>query len=674
MQRSYKIKKSEKGSGAPSRSNINYADELNPQQLAAVTSAPGPALVIAGAGSGKTRTLTYRVAYLLDQGIEARNILLLTFTNKAAREMLERVKSLVSVDCSDLWGGTFHSVGARILRSHADELGYTRSFSIMDTDDQKSLMRSILNEVDIQVEGIKQFPRAEVLLGIFSMAANTMEDLAELVALDYPYFEEFVVDIERVHQIYQERKLQSNSMDFDDLLVKTVELLKNSDELRARYEHRFQFVLVDEYQDTNKVQSEFIDLLVAKHKSLMVVGDDAQSIYSWRGADMEHILNFEDRYAGTQIYKIETNYRSVNRILALSNASIGHNRRQFHKTLRAAREEGEMAPAVVSVNDPSLQASFVAQRVGELIEEGMDPESIAVLYRAHFQSMEVQLELTNRGIPFKITSGLRFFEQAHIKDIAAFMRLATNRKDEVSFKRIVLNFPGVGVKSAEKLFAAWSRCKFCQHDEVPAVFSEEMLQISVPAKAGQFWEQFAHILDEFVEGGEYARPNDMIFSVMEGLYEEQLKANYENYDQRKQDIEQLMLFSEGFPDPVEFLGQLSLLSNTDGKRGGKRDSKDDPGVTLSSIHQAKGLEWKAVFVIWLTEGMFPNRKIIESGDADALEEERRLFYVAITRAEDQLYLTYPQINPKTYSGEFVQRPSRFLGELPSVLVEEWEIE
>ena len=351
-------------------SGISYADELNEQQLAAVSAPPGPVLVIAGAGSGKTRTLTYRVAYLLDKGIQPRNILLLTFTNKAAKEMLDRVRALVPRDISEMWGGTFHSVGNRILRRHADEVGFTKSFSIMDRDDQKALMNAVISECEIDTSA-RRFPKPDVLISIFSLIENTGVTLEDLLEARYPYFEEWIEEISRVQERYHRKKRQINSMDFDDLLVLTLQILQDNEELRDLYRKRFQYVLVDEFQDTNYVQSELVDLLVGEHQSLMVVGDDAQSIYSWRGADMDNILSFPERYPNAAVHRIEKNYRSVPEILELSNAAIKANRQRFEKELQAAREGGAMMPALVPLEDPNAQAHFVAQRILELRDEGV---------------------------------------------------------------------------------------------------------------------------------------------------------------------------------------------------------------------------------------------------------------------------------------------------------------
>lgn len=653
-------------------SGIDYRKELNEEQYAAVSSPEGRALVIAGAGSGKTRTLTYRVAWLLDHGVEARNILLLTFTNKAAREMIGRVRELVTQDTSDLWAGTFHSIGSRILRRHAEEIGFTRSLTILDRDDQKAMITSLIGKRDAK-EDKKRFPKADVLASIFSLVVNTGQALEDIIAERYDYFEEWFEEIEAIRVAYIAKKQQTNSMDFDDLLVKTVELLRSREDLLALYRKKFRHILVDEFQDTNQVQCELIELLEGGSNSLMVVGDDAQSIYSWRGANMKNILAFPHQERPCRTYAIETNYRSVPEILDLSNEAIRANTERFDKNLRAERAGGAMKPAMVVVEDPTMQASFVGQRIVELQEEGIAPEEIAILYRAHFQSLEVQMELTLRGIPFAITSGLRFFEQAHIKDISAFLRFVTNRRDEVAFKRMVELLPGVGATSSDKMWNAWWKTGWAEKDRPPEKFSALFSQIKVPKKSEADWRQVGFILDEMVREEGFAKPYDMIYSALEGMYDDYLKATFDNYDARRSDIEKMMEFSSGFDNIELFLEQMSLLSNTDVDPNAPQEQEEQAKVTLSSIHQSKGLEWKVIFLIWLAEGQFPNGRILESDDNAMLEEERRLFYVAITRAKDQLYLLYPMINPKSYTGEVMQQPSRFLNDFPASMVEEWKV-
>jgi DNA helicase-2/ATP-dependent DNA helicase PcrA len=655
-----------------SASGIDYAAALNPEQLAAVSSRPGRALVIAGAGSGKTRTLTYRVAWLLDHGVASRNILLLTFTNKAAREMIGRVRDLAPQDISDLWAGTFHSIGNRILRRHATELGFTRAFSILDRDDQKTLLHSVIATSEIDTKS-RRFPKADLLASIFSLVENTGRKLEEVLRERYDYFYDLLEEIAVVQAGYAEKKVATNSLDFDDLLLLTVRLFEDRPDLLDLYRQKFRHILVDEYQDTNTLQSRMIDLLVGDRGCLMAVGDDAQSIYSWRGAEVDHILQFPQRYSGAEVFKIETNYRSVPEILDLSNAAIRANRSRIDKELHSSRAGNGVKPALVPVQDPRTQAAFVAQRILELRDEGIPLEEMAVLYRAHFQSLEIQMELTVRGIPFMITSGLRFFEQAHIKDIAAFLRFVTNRRDEVSFKRMVMLLPGCGPGAAEKLWNAWVASGWSSSDDPPPVWSDELRKLKVPKKAASHWEQLCYTFDELAPGGTFATPSGMIYSVLEGVYDEYLKASYDNYESRRADIEQLMQYGTGFEDIQEFLAQLSLMSAVDGEAVGGKSEIDEEKVTLSSIHQAKGLEWRAVFLIWLTEGQFPNSRIVDANDDAALEEERRLFYVALTRAKDDLYLSYPMMNPKSYSGEIITRPSRFLEDFPADLVEEWRV-
>lgn len=669
MAREYKVQR-------PARehpSGIDYKNELNEEQYHAVCSPPGKVLVIAGAGSGKTRTLTYRVSWLLDQGEKAWTILLLTFTNKAAKEMVERVRSLVEHDVADLWAGTFHSICNRILRRHADQIGFTKSFSILDRDDQKKMMKAVVDSFDFNTSK-RRFPKPDVLISMFSLMANTGVSLNDLLYLQYQHHDEWAEEIEQVHEAFILRKRDTNSLDFDDLLVMAVELFKTHPSILAIYQKRFRHILVDEYQDTNSVQSELIDLLAGQTNSLMAVGDDSQSIYSWRGAEVDHILTFQKRYPDSVVHTIETNYRSVPEILDLSNAAIAANTMRFEKNLRSSREGLGAKPALVALEDPGTQAAFVAQRMQELRdEEGIEFDEIAVLYRAHFQSLEIQMELTRRGIPFSITSGLRFFEQAHIKDVAAFLRFVTNRKDEVSFMRMVELLPGCGEVTAAKLWQQWLADPASAEEEPPEKWSEILGKMKAPKKATSHWEQLGFTLDELSPDGVFAKPSEMLFSVLEGIYDDYLKASFENHEARRNDIEQLIEYGKDFDDILEFLAQLSLMSTTDGEPGEGEAVEDQKKVTLSSIHQAKGLEWKAVFLIWLVDGQFPHMRILEAGDEAAFEEERRLFYVALTRAKDELYLTYPMMNPKSYSGEVYCRPSRFLGDFPPHLVETWDV-
>ncbi len=644
---------------APAAGGIDYAAELNPQQLAAVQSPPGAALVIAGAGSGKTRTLTFRVAWLLEQGVPPSGILLLTFTNKASREMLERVAGVVPGGADEIWGGTFHSIGNRILRRHAEAIGFRPGFSIMDREDQEDLIEAVVAREGLRTAD-RRFPKGGVLAEIFGLSINCGETISAILGQRYPYFLAVEEQIQRVALAYEGRKKEANSMDFDDLLAKTLELFATNEDVAARYQRQFQHVLVDEYQDTNRLQAELIDRLAARHGNVMVVGDDAQSIYSWRGANFENILRFPDKHPDAQVHKIETNYRSVPEVLELANAAILGNERQFRKELHAVRPSTGLKPALVPLATNNAQAAFVAQRILELNEEGVDLREIAVLYRAHYQSLEVQLEFTRRGIPFAITSGLRFFEQAHIKDVAAFMKFAVNPRDEVAFKRMVKLLPGIGAKSAETLWAV-----------AAAGVIANLEKAKVPAKAQKSWDQLVRTLEELRPDGAVVAPAPMIENVLFAVYDDYMRSKFPNYDARREDLNTLQNYAKQFATTEEFLAQLALLGAVETAEATCADRDDDEKVTLSSVHQAKGLEWRAVFVIWLSDGMFPTSRSLDR-DED-IEEERRLFYVAVTRCKDELYLTYPELRLNAGYGEAFQRPSRFLQELPGHLYEEWEV-
>ncbi len=654
---------------------IDYAGELNEQQHAAVTAPPGPALVIAGAGSGKTRTLTYRVAYLLEQGIPPERILLLTFTNKAAKEMMLRVKDLLGQEMHELWGGTFHSIGNRVLRRYAELLGYQRDFTIMDREDARHLITTCIAEAGIDRKAV-EFPSAEVLAEIISLALNTRKSLAQLLEEEFDYFVAVAPQIEDVQKRYATRKRETNAMDFDDLLALWLKLLEEHEDVRELYQRRFQFILVDEYQDTNKLQSDLIDLLGARHHNVMVVGDDAQSIYAWRGANYQNILKFPERYPEAKIYKIETNYRSTPEVLNVANAAIAANTQQFTKALAPARKSG-MRPALVVCEDGSQQARFIAQRALELHEEGVGLHKIAVLYRSHFHALELQLELTRQRIPFTITSGIRFFEQAHVKDVTAYLKLATNARDELSFKRLAQLLPGIGAKGADKLWrrfeaeAGGQRPEF--KDQKPESESPIAVQLqgcaeAVPKKSAVGWAQFVATMAQLEQ--ETSNAAKMIRLVIEAGYDEHLKENYTNYHSRLEDLEQLAIFAQQFDSIEEFLTQLALLTNVDAEDEQPADGKDEE-LRLSTIHQAKGLEFDVVFVIMLCEGLFPSERSSET--LEGLEEERRLMYVAITRARNELYLSYPLIRTMPGGGSERQLPSRFLEEIPNELVEEWNL-
>jgi DNA helicase-2/ATP-dependent DNA helicase PcrA len=582
--------------------------------------------------------------------------------------MLDRVANLLPVDASGLWGGTFHSVGNRMLRRHGSALGYSSGFTIMDREDQKDLINTVVASAGIDPKEIR-FPKGDVLAEIFSFVVNTEKPLEELLAEKFPYFLPLLDKIKDVQARYDRKKKATNSMDFDDLLEKTLLMLQQHEGIAAFYRRQFQFILVDEYQDTNKIQADLVDKLALDHKNVMVVGDDAQSIYSWRGANFQNILEFPKRYPDVRVFKIEMNYRSVPEILEVANAAIAANVQQFRKRLSATRESNAVKPALVALNDGAEQAQFVAQRILELRDEDVDLNEIAVLYRAHYHAIELQLELSRRGIPYQITSGIRFFEQAHIKDVTAFIRCVANPRDEVAFKRMVKLLPGVGNRSAENLWNAWER-SLHERGEITS-WAERLLVMNVSARAKKAWEQLAHTLDEIAPRGQPNPPSEMITSIVEAIYDDYAKVNFTNYELRREDLNQLAVFARQFKDVHEFLAQLALISNVDAEAVPNQTAEKE-AVNLSTVHQAKGLEFNTVFIIWLTDGMFPSSRSLDT--RDAIEEERRLFYVAITRARNELYLTFPHMRLSGGYGDVFQRPSRFLQEIPNKLVEDWQVQ
>src|SRR5215203_5418179 len=433
-----------------------YREELNSEQFRVVTAKPGAALVVAGAGTGKTRTITYRVAHLIEQGVSPQKILLATFTNRAAREMLRRVENLTgSQNVQRVWGGTFHRIANLLLRKHAVSIGYAPNYSILDAEDSKDFINVCIDEAGIDTKA-KRFPKAEVIQDIISYANNTDRPIENVIIGKYPYFEMLTQQIRRVDFIFQERKKERNVMDYDDLLLNWKRLLVEKPDIADVYANQFQHILVDEYQDTNRLQAEIIDLLAVKHRNVMVVGDDAQSIFAWRGAEFTNIYEFPKRYPEAALYKLEMNYRSTPEILGVANVSISHNRRQFPKVLQAIKRSKDWKPALVPCSDVEQQSAFIASRILELRDEGTSLEDIAVMYRSHYHSIELQLELSRRNIPYRIQSGVRFFEQAHIKDVISYLRIIVNPRDEIAWKRILKMIPGIGNVTAKRIYESIS--------------------------------------------------------------------------------------------------------------------------------------------------------------------------------------------------------------------------
>lgn len=639
--------------------HIDYHKELNEQQYAAVTAGDGPMLVIAGAGSGKTRTLTYRVAWLVEHGVAPERILLLTFTNKAAREMLRRVEGLLPMDVSAIWGGTFHHVANRMLRRHAKLLGYGNDFTILDREDAGDMLNDCVAEAGIDTKA-ERFPKGDVLAEIYSLAVNTERSIEQVLAEQYEYFEHLAGPIKTLRDVYADRKRQANAMDYDDLLVNALRLFQEHKEVGDRYREQFLYVLVDEYQDTNRIQADLIDAIAMQHRNLMVVGDDAQSIYSWRGANFRNILSFPERYPAAKTFKIEVNYRSYPPILTLANDAIKANVHQFAKVLQPVRKGG-VKPWLIPCADANQQSQFVAQRVLELRDEGVALNQIAILYRAHFHAMELQMELTRRNIPYVITSGLRFFEQAHVKDVSCFLKVALNPHDELAFKRIVKLMQGVGGKSADKLWATF-HSTLAGHENLPAAHP------AVPKKAADEWKQVAGVLNELRKGDDGRQTEEMIEIVVDGYYAGYLKVKYPNARQREEDLHQLAAFAAQFRSVEDFLSQLALLTNLEADDANLISTNEQEFIRLSTVHQAKGQEWHAVFVIGLCDGMFPLARSLDNLEGE--EEERRLFYVAVTRAKDELYLSYPLFRAMGGDAGGFQRASRFLVEVPKAHYQE----
>jgi len=643
---------------------INFSQELNSEQLQVVLHGDGPCLVLAGAGSGKTRVITYRVACLLEQGVLPENILLVTFTNKAANEMVERVKKLTNREEKLPWAGTFHSIGHKILRAHANELGYQKNFSILDSDDSESLLKLAAKDFSISAKG-KKFPTAGVLQGIISFARNTEKTVAKVVEERYPQFSVFEEAITSVAKAYEERKKEANAMDFDDLLLNTLRLL-NISEIRKRYTQQFQYVLVDEYQDTNKIQAAIVKKLAEEYKNILVVGDDAQSIYSFRGANIENILQFEKDYPQAKIFRLETNYRSSQEILSLANAVIANNPKQYKKNLKTILTTG-VRPEFLPHGDQGEEALFIAGKIASLIRGGIEEKEIAVLFRAAHHSQALELELMRLGIDYDYRGGLRFFERSHVKDVLAYLRILNNLADTTAWLRVLMFEEGIGPASAGKII-----------DEVKKIENINGLEnvaqaLSDKAKSG--WWNFMKIWNKILEAGP-GNPAELVNKIIASPYKQHLEAEKLDSAERLEDLKQLAVFASRYDNLENFLADAALQEAFNLQRQKEKKDKIKEGkIVLSTIHQSKGLEWSAVFVINLSQGAFPNERALR--EDGGLEEERRLFYVAVTRAKKYLFMTFPMSNSRgnnSYAGSwgenFVNEPSMFVSEIDSELLED----
>lgn len=631
---------------------IDYKKELNSEQYEVVTKGNGHCLVLAGAGSGKTRAITYRVAYLLENGVSPENILLVTFTNKAAREMVFRVQQLTQGNIRLPWSGTFHHICYRMLRKYAPILEYKNNFTILDSTDSRDLIK-----ICLKIEGVdrtaRRFPSAAVLQSIISFSSNAMLSIEDVIEKKYPQWIEIAPTITRIAIEYFRRKKESNAMDFDDLLVNTCLLLSKSTEIRKKFSEQFKYVLVDEYQDTNKIQATIIRLFAGYHKNLLVVGDDAQSIYSFRAAEIKNILDFENDFSNAQIFKIEINYRSTPDILEMANNVISNNIHQFEKKLRAKREES-IKPELHAFAGKEGEAEFIASRILELRDEGIELENIAVLFRASHHSQVLEMELTKRNIPYDYRGGVRFFERSHIKDVLAYIRVYANNSDSIAWSRILNMQVGIGPATVQKII-----------NLVQCGKKFEEITGSLPARARIGWNDFLSIY-ACLESEIIKEPSSLVLAVAHSKYKEYLQSEYPDYRERMQDIRQLSAFAENQKDLNRFLAEASLQESY--TRPASKSSDEENGVVLSTIHQAKGLEWDVVFIINVTNGQFPNDRALK--EKNGLEEERRLFYVALTRAKTFLYMSY------SLTGGFdvlSGGPSMFLEEVGTDLIDNYSL-
>jgi DNA helicase-2/ATP-dependent DNA helicase PcrA len=630
--------------------------ELNDEQRAAVTSGDGPSLVLAGAGSGKTRVIVYRVAHLIQGGVAPEDILLLTFTNKAAAEMMGRIAKLLGEsDCikagrvGRVTGGTFHSVANRLLREYAPALGYSRRFTIIDTDDQKSLIKSIIRERGLN-DKERKFPSAAVVQGILSYRTNAMRPLPEVIARKYPKFEHLIADLEQVAGAYENRKRVADAMDFDDLLLRLYELLDGDPIARETLGRRFRYILVDEYQDTNPLQAAIVRLVSGGCGNVLVVG-----------ADVRNILDFSRQYPGASVYKLETNYRSSEEILDLANDVISHNANQYPKELRSV--QGRSAkPRVVPAASASEEARFVASRVEELLDAGTSPGEIAILFRATHHSQALEFELMKSGVEYDYRGGVKFFERAHVKDVISFVRIAVNFRDEAAWLRAMSLQKGVGDKTAAKLFAMLMEAGSL----ASAILSP--IEAKIGSRAAKGWSDLRACLEAAHRAD--GNPAEIIRSVRQVFYKDYLENEYPDAMERLGDIKALEEFAAGYESSDELLAEMTLddsaYRNVADRRARQRGSLNK--VVLSTVHQAKGLEWDAVFLVHVNDSGFPNARAAE--EEDGLEEERRLFYVAVTRARRELTMSYPMT--ASFGGYSFEMMSRFLSEADPSLID-WSL-
>ncbi len=611
-----------KSSPESSSSQVNLA-ELNEAQREAVVSTEGPLLVIAGAGSGKTRTLVYRVAYLLEQGVAPEKILLLTFTRKASQEMLWRAGQLLNETCRRVVGGTFHGIANMLLRRYGHHLGFGSSFTIIDRGDAEGIINLLKGSLGLTGRD-KQFPTKRVLINILSGSVNKSMAIDDLVYEQYPHLSEHVEDIVNLERHYQEFKFNNGLMDYDDLLVNWKRLLAEVPEAREEIAARYSHIMVDEYQDTNLIQADIVRLLAHGHENVMVVGDDSQSIYSFRGADFYNIMRFPKVFNDTKVIKLEENYRSTQPILSLTNDIIRNATEKYAKTLFTSIE-GDYKPRLFAGRDEREEAAFVSRKIAELRSDGMDLKNIAVLFRSGFHSYKLEMELNSTGVDFEKRGGLKLTESAHMKDVIAFLRLCVNPLDSLSWNRILLQLDKVGPKTARKIA-----------DRVAIAESPGQALFDYPC--GKGWKAGVMKLAQLFRDLERESLPGVCFELVWAYYEPLFQKIYrDDFPKRQKDLEQLKAIVAGYADLQAFVDDTTL-DPPESVRA--EDQDDNERMILSTIHSSKGLEWDAVFVMGLADGRFPHSA---AALGEQWEEERRLLYVAATRARKYLYLTYPRV-------------------------------
>jgi len=671
---------------ADSKAEWKAGEDLDEEQREVVFAPPGPILVVAGAGTGKTRALTYRVANFIRQGVAPENILLCTFTNRAAQEMVGRVESLTGISAKSMWAGTFHHVANRLLREFGDHVGLSPGYGILDREDSREVMSQAMTVLGDRLKQ-KKLPRPNLLQAMVSMAANKQVSLEQAVSYRWYRFLNNMEEIEEVVAEYSRRKAKLNVVDFDDLLLGWLAMMTRSREVAARISERFHHVFVDEYQDVNLLQAVIVDEVArGGHGNLTVVGDDAQSIYSFRGASVDLMLDFDKRYPEAVTMKLQTNYRSTSEILELANKSLQNNTRRIPKVLRSEKGSGR-PPANVVLGTTDQQSCFVCQRLLELHQEDSIPlRGIAVLYRAHSHSLELQVELGKRGIPYSVRSGLRFFEQAHIKDVVSFFRVLSNPLDELALGRVFGVQSGLGRKTVLKVIQAMRKQKKSGMDvalletvierivgkrehEIAPKGEPGAKGISISGAAGAALVELAESMKTMRKRLAQGGVREAMLWLVEGPYKSYVSRSYSNAEDRVEDIRGLAEFAARYDQVEPFLSDLALAAQGVNTADG---SPEEDKLVLSTIHQAKGLEWQAVFILCLCDGMFPSAPALR--DPEGEEEERRLFHVAVTRAKEYLYLCRPAVSESDNDFYKILRPSRFLTELqPNPPFESWEI-